>query len=220
MLRLITLFSILALLSACAPATGPRESTGTLIGAGTGALIGSQFGSGEGRLVGVAIGTLAGAMIGQDIGRSLDQADRQHMEQTTQQSLETAPSNRTTTWVNPDSGNRGSVTPTHTFQNQKGQYCREYQQTVTVAGKQQQVYGTACRQPDGSWQISNAAPASPRSEVKQEKRVVVQEPVYVPYFWPFFTSLSFSFGDDDWGHRGHWGHHRGWGHHGHWGWDD
>lgn len=32
-------------------------------------------------------------------------------------------------------------------------YCREYTQTFTIAGKTQKGYGTACLQPDGSWQI-------------------------------------------------------------------
>ena len=34
-----------------------------------------------------------------------------------------------------------------------GTYCREYQQTVTIDGKQERSYGTACRQPDGTWKI-------------------------------------------------------------------
>ena len=32
-------------------------------------------------------------------------------------------------------------------------YCREYQQTITIVGKTQKGYGTACLQPDGSWQL-------------------------------------------------------------------
>lgn len=32
-------------------------------------------------------------------------------------------------------------------------YCREYQQQVLVGGRWEQAYGTACRRPDGSWQI-------------------------------------------------------------------
>ena len=31
--------------------------------------------------------------------------------------------------------------------------CREYQSTATIDGRQQQIYGTACLQPDGSWQL-------------------------------------------------------------------
>ena len=38
---------------------------------------------------------------------------------------------------------------------QGSSYCREYQTTATVGGMAQQSFGTACRQPDGSWQIRN-----------------------------------------------------------------
>jgi len=47
------------------------------------------------------------------------------------------------------------MTPLKTYQRPSGQYCREYQQTIYVGGQQQQAYGTACRQPDGSWEIQN-----------------------------------------------------------------
>jgi surface antigen len=36
-----------------------------------------------------------------------------------------------------------------------GAECREYQLTVTIAGRPQPAWGTACRQPDGSWRIVN-----------------------------------------------------------------
>lgn len=34
-----------------------------------------------------------------------------------------------------------------------GRYCREYQNTSRVGGSLQKTYGTACMQPDGSWEI-------------------------------------------------------------------
>jgi len=154
MKKLIVLIAAAALiLAGCAPGTGPKEGAGTIIGAGTGALIGSQFGSGKGRLVGVAIGTLAGAMVGQELGRSLDKADQIAMQQNAQYALEYTPTNTTTPWRNPDTGNGGQITPIETYQSASGEYCREYQQTVWVGGKEQQAYGTACRQPDGTWKI-------------------------------------------------------------------
>jgi hypothetical protein len=33
--------------------------------------------------------------------------------------------------------------------------CREYDSTIYVGGQPQHAYGTACQQPDGSWQIQN-----------------------------------------------------------------
>ena len=139
--------------TSCTTAMGPKETGGTLIGAGTGAIAGAQVGKGDGRLLAVAVGTLAGALIGREVGVSLDRADQLAMERTAQNTLEYAKTNTTRTWKNPDTGNSGSITPIETYQNKDGQYCREYTQTVVVAGKEQQAYGTACRQPDGSWKI-------------------------------------------------------------------
>ena len=34
-------------------------------------------------------------------------------------------------------------------------YCREYQSTARINGTAQRTHGTACQQPDGSWQIVN-----------------------------------------------------------------
>lgn len=154
MRKAIVLSSLFCLIVAgCTPAMGPKETGGTLVGAGTGALIGSQIGSGTGQLVAVAIGTLAGALAGQEVGKSLDRADRLAMQQNAQYALEYTRTNQATGWRNPDTGNYGSVMPVETYQTSAGQYCREYLQTVVIGGQQQQAYGTACRQPDGSWKI-------------------------------------------------------------------
>lgn len=147
------LLAIVALALAACEGAGQKETGGTLIGAGLGALAGSQIGKGRGQLAAVAIGTLAGALIGKDVGKSLDRADRAAIEQTSQRALESNRTGEASTWTNPDSGHSGTVQPTRTFQTAEGQYCREYQQTVTIAGKTESAYGTACRQPDGAWKI-------------------------------------------------------------------
>lgn len=46
-----------------------------------------------------------------------------------------------------------AVPASPTYADSQGRACREYQSTVVVAGRTQQGYGTACRQPDGAWQI-------------------------------------------------------------------
>ena len=144
----------LLVLAGCAPyGHGPREQQGTFIGGASGALLGAQVGSGKGRLVAVAIGTLAGALLGQDVGRTLDRADQMAMQQNAQYSLEHAPTNTSTAWRNPDTGNSGELMPVETYRSKGGEYCREYRQKVRIGGEIQQAYGTACRQPDGSWKI-------------------------------------------------------------------
>lgn len=144
---------ILALALAGCTNMGPKEGAGTVIGGASGAVLGAQVGRGTGRLVGVAIGTLAGALIGREIGTSLDRADQMAMERNAQYSLEHTRTNESTGWHNPDTGNSGAITPKRTYRTAEGHYCREYQQTVIIGGREQQAYGTACRQPDGSWKI-------------------------------------------------------------------
>ena len=129
-----------------------KEHVGTVLGGIGGAVLGAQFGKGTGQLVGVAAGALAGAYLGNQIGSSLDKADKAAMEQASNRAT-TAPIGQPISWRNPDSGNSGTVTPTKTYQTAEGQYCREFQQTITVNGKSEQGYGTACRQPDGSWKV-------------------------------------------------------------------
>lgn len=154
MKKVVAIIAAVFLLGACAnDGQGQKQTGGTLIGAGLGALAGSQIGSGSGQLAAVAIGALAGAFLGSEVGKSLDRADKAAMERSTQRALETAPSGQTVAWRNPDSGNSGTITPEPAVQRGSGEFCREYQQTITVAGRSEQAYGTACRQPDGSWKI-------------------------------------------------------------------
>ena len=154
--KFVLVGTMTVLLAACGDDTGTKQTFGTLLGAGAGALIGSQIGSGTGQLAAVAIGTLAGAYVGSEVGKSLDRADRAAMQQTTQSSLESTPSGTTTEWRNPDSGNSGTITPQPAYESSSGQYCREYQQTIVVGGQTENAYGTACRQPDGTWKIVNS----------------------------------------------------------------
>lgn len=140
-------------LGACFEGQGNKQIGGTLIGAGLGGLAGSQIGSGTGQLAAVGAGVLLGGLLGSEVGKSLDRADQAYAAQTYQNTLEATPTGQTTTWVNPDSGNQGSYTPTKTYQTDADQYCREFQQTITVGGQTEQAYGTACRQEDGSWKI-------------------------------------------------------------------
>jgi len=58
-------------------------------------------------------------------------------------------------WRNPDSGNSGSITPTRTYEIANGQYCREYRQTIVIGASRNRPNGTACRQPDGTWQTQS-----------------------------------------------------------------
>lgn len=134
------------------------SNTKQIVGTGGGALIGgilgSKVGGGSGQLWATGAGALLGALVGSEIGKSLDAADQQYASKATYQAQE-APIGETVKWNNPQSGNYGTITPTKDGYSSSGKYCREYQQTIYVGGKQESAYGTACRQPDGSWEVVN-----------------------------------------------------------------
>jgi surface antigen len=130
-----------------------KEQVGSVAGAIGGAWLGSNLGKGKGQIVGIAAGTLLGTYIGNQVGQSLDKADLKYYEQTSQYSLEETKTDQTSEWANPDTGNSGTITPTRTYQLADNTYCREYTQTINVGGKTVEGYGTACRQPDGTWKI-------------------------------------------------------------------
>ena len=132
-----------------------KESIGMLGGAVIGGVLGSKIGKGSGNGIAIGVGTLLGAALGQSIGSSLDAADLNYHNQAAQNALESSRIDEPNEWYNPDSGNSGTITPTRTFEVARGEYCREYTQTISVGGKTEKAYGTACRQEDGTWQIQN-----------------------------------------------------------------
>ena len=154
----VTAAGVLALtLAACAGSEngmgpGPRENTGTLLGAGTGALLGAAVaGHGTGnRLAGAAIGGLLGGLIGNRIGAALDDEDRQRAYAAQMDALDRGQPGAPVSWRNPDSGRYGTVVPGPVYV-ENGRNCRSYTHTIYIDGRPQTARGTACRNPDGSW---------------------------------------------------------------------
>jgi len=132
----------------------PKQAVGTLGGGALGAWAGSGVGQGRGRLVATGVGAVAGALLGGYLGGELDKADRERADRAAQDCLERSKIGHTSSWRNPDNGHSGTFKPTKTYE-REGRYCREYVQTVNIGGKTQQAYGTACRQPDGTWEVQN-----------------------------------------------------------------
>lgn len=151
--RAIPFFIVGSLLAGCANDMGPKQTGGTVLGGVGGAVAGAQFGKGNGRLAATAIGTLLGAFVGSQVGQSLDRADQMYAGQA-ESRAHAAPIGQRITWNNPESGHSGEYVPTRDGYDQSGSYCREYQSTVNIGGQSQQAYGTACRQPDGSWKVA------------------------------------------------------------------
>ena len=134
--------------SGCTSISGPNEQAGMVIGGVLGGVLGHEVGGGHGKTAATILGTLAGAAIGGSIGRNMDDVDRMKVGAT----LENVRTGVTTSWKNPDTSYEYSMTPTRTYETQAGP-CREYTLDAKIGGEDQQVYGTACRQTDGSWKI-------------------------------------------------------------------
>ena len=143
----VVIVGIAILLSSCETTTHAQQ--GEIIGGVIGGVVGSQIGEGHGKTAAIIVGTIAGAMIGRHIGQTMDETDRMK----TAQALNTSRTGVGTTWVNPDNGNTYTVTPTETFETNQGP-CREFRLDARVGDDpNEEVYGTACLQPDGSWLI-------------------------------------------------------------------
>ncbi|MCW2248766.1 surface antigen [Azospirillum fermentarium] len=160
---LIAAVAATALLAGCANPGGyndpyggsagiSKQTGGAVLGGIVGGVAGSRFGGGAGKLVAVGVGTLLGAALGSAAGASLDRADATYARQAEMQAYG-APIGQTVRWNNPQNGNWGSYTPLRDGYASSGDYCREYQTTISVGGQLQRANGTACRQADGSWRI-------------------------------------------------------------------
>jgi surface antigen len=131
---------------------GQKEGIGAVTGALLGGVVGNHFGGGSGKAVATTAGVFIGGMMGREVGAGLDRYDAQLASGTMESALEYNQNNVSSSWSNPNTSNRGYVTPTRTYP-QYDTYCREYSHNMTIANKKQQVYGTACRQSDGSWKV-------------------------------------------------------------------
>jgi len=128
-----------------------RELLGSVLGAAAGGAAGSQIGKGDGKLVAIAGGTIIGYLLGGAIGRSMDEVDQNCIGQI----MEHAEDGQDIIWNNPQNGAVYEVSPERTYQQNNGEYCREYIAESDIGGKKQTTYGTACRQVDGSWKIKS-----------------------------------------------------------------
>jgi surface antigen len=154
-LRTVTVVALVASLGACADSSNQKQTAGTVVGGVLGGVLGSNVGQGKGQTAGIIGGTLLGALLGSEVGKSMDATDRMMSERTAQRSLESSPTGTSSSWSNPDSGHRGTVTPTNTYRNASNQDCRDYETTVYIDGREETATGVACRQPDGTWAMQN-----------------------------------------------------------------
>jgi surface antigen len=126
-----------------------REVVGAVMGGVIGGVIGNKVSSRDNKTVGTIAGSLIGVVVGKEIGRNMDNADAQ----CTNQALERAPNGQPVSWDNPDTGNRYSVIPYETYQQDDGRYCRKYRAAISGGSNTTKYFAdTACRGDDGVWE--------------------------------------------------------------------
>ena len=150
--RLLAVALIGAALAACASDSGPKEVGGTLVGAGAGAAIGNA--SAGGRQSRVRRGRGCG-------DRRHDRQPHRRRPWTTRTSAAPMP-RRCRRWRAGRPARRwpgairipgryGSIVPGPAYES-NGMNCRQFTHTIYIDGKPQTARGTACRDPDGTWQ--------------------------------------------------------------------
>ena len=127
-----------------------RELLGQVLGGAAGAVVGSTVGKGEGKTAAIVGGAIIGVIIGGKIGRQMDEVDQNCVGQI----LEHAEDRKQIEWKDPRYGARYLVTPTQTFKDAGGRYCRKFSTDAFYGDEKRRTYGTACRQPDGAWAVS------------------------------------------------------------------
>ena len=138
------------MLSACASNGITKEESGTVLGGVAGGIIGNQVGKGRGNVLATVGGALIGGIVGSQVGRGLDERDKQLAQEAEFDALERGSSGVKREWRNPDNGRYGEVIPTKPYK-RGGSDCRDFTHTIYISGKPEQMRGTACRNPDGTW---------------------------------------------------------------------
>jgi surface antigen len=129
-----------------------KEAYGTIAGATIGGSIGAVPGAGVGAALWVVGGAIGGALIGEAIGRAMDDSDRAVMYRT----LDHNATNQPGCWTNCRTGKRFMIVPISEFVMMNDTpYCRRFISSGYVDCQKRYVYGTACRQPDGTWLAVN-----------------------------------------------------------------
>jgi surface antigen len=143
-LQIVTVFLSFSLLSSCMMAN--KGQMGAAGGAAGGAIIGQAIGNDTGSTV---LGAAIGGMLGYVLGNEMDKYDRQMLNS----AYESTPSGQTSTWVNPDHGNKYQVTPQQAYTGPQNQQCRKAEILAVIDGRTETTYTTACRDINGQWKL-------------------------------------------------------------------
>jgi len=90
-----------------------------------------------------------------DAIRYFDKKDWKLVDETAVAALNGNPDGETSKWINPKSGNSGSITPIKTYKNKQGQICRKTKMFNRTKKKKSEYTFLVCKQPDNDWKIVN-----------------------------------------------------------------
>jgi surface antigen len=123
------------------PTTG--NLIGSAVGGAAGGLIGNQFGKGGGKGVMTGVGVVGGALAGGYVGRSVEGCGR------------AAP---------PAAASAPATSRPAVASSGSGRSCRFVLTQAVIDGREQQINGVACLEPDGTWKTASGAAAERAAE--------------------------------------------------------
>ena len=129
--------------------SGTGAALGAAAGGTAGAILGATSSHGGHQWAATAGGAILGILLGGTVGHAVDALD----QDCAAQAVAYGPVGAPVGWASPY-GTQYQVTPVRQYAAQ-GTTCREYQANAAIDGRWQQVRGTACLQPDGSWRMVN-----------------------------------------------------------------
>jgi surface antigen len=97
------------------------------------------------------VGGAAGPLVAGEIQSGMTPVDNGCLGLT----LEYAQTNQAITWQNPATGAQFQATPIRAYQGSTGLNCREYVTSSTRNSRSQRMTDTACRLPNGLWQLQS-----------------------------------------------------------------
>ncbi len=137
---------------------------GSLLGGAAGAGIGAAFGGGKGAAIGGASGLLLGALAGYQVGKRREYSrpppnysQGYYQAPPPTYAYQPAPAYATTPAYTAPAPAYTTPAPAYSQSTSAydPSYCRQFNQRIVIDGIEQNAYGTACRQPDGTWKIIN-----------------------------------------------------------------
>jgi surface antigen len=126
--------------SLSAGACATKSATGTAVGGVSGGALGYALGG----TTGLVIGGLVGGVVGHAVGAKMEEDDRRRAAIALEQ-------NRMMQWENQRTGEDYRIEPRGT-RYIEGRECRDFRLLADIEGTPDEITGTACRRPDGTWQ--------------------------------------------------------------------